>query len=101
MNSKSSVLIFVLVGIVMLASIVTSNTNTYADRFHGPVGVDVDSKGNVFVTEPVEERIQKFNNTGTFIRKWGSQGLGDGQFQYPNLYLLHVQSAELMTPRIG
>jgi tripartite motif-containing protein 71 len=85
MNSKSGILIFVLVGIVMLSAITSNNykDKVYADRFHGPVGVDVDSKGNVFVTEPVEERIQKFNNTGTFIRKWGSQGLGDGQFQYP------------------
>jgi tripartite motif-containing protein 71 len=29
------------------------------------------------------DRIQKFDNNGTFITKWGSKGDGDGQFNYP------------------
>jgi hypothetical protein len=77
-NCVKILLILVLVGIMILSCIVTSNNNVFADRLKDPVGVDVDSRGNVFVTEPFEERIQKFNHTGTFIRKWGSQGLDDG-----------------------
>ena len=30
------------------------------------------------------DRIQKFTNTGTFIRKWGSFGSGNGQFEGPS-----------------
>jgi hypothetical protein len=29
-------------------------------------------------------RVQKFNNHGIFITKWGSPGSGDGQFQFPS-----------------
>jgi tripartite motif-containing protein 71 len=79
MNSKSGVLISVLVGIVMLSAI-TSNTNTYADRFHGPIDVAVDPSGNVFVTV---NNIQKFTNNGKFIREWGTEGSGNGQFDNP------------------
>lgn len=43
-------------------------------EFDTPAGVVVDPSGNVFVTDVNNERIQKFTNTGTFIRKWGSLG---------------------------
>ena len=29
-------------------------------------------------------RIQKFSSAGVFITKWGSQGSGNGQFNYPS-----------------
>jgi hypothetical protein len=32
----------------------------------------------------LNSRIQKFTNTGKFIRKWGTEGSGNGQFQDPN-----------------
>jgi tripartite motif-containing protein 71 len=38
---------------------------------------------DVFVAEEVGNRVQKFTNTGTFLTKWGSQGNGDGQFNFP------------------
>jgi tripartite motif-containing protein 71 len=37
-----------------------------------PSGVAVDSSGNVFVSDSGNDRIQKFTNTGTFIRKWST-----------------------------
>src|SRR5439155_11111231 len=36
-----------------------------------------------FVADTVNNRIQKFTNTGTFLTKWGSNGSGDGQFNTP------------------
>ncbi|MDO8873564.1 MAG: SBBP repeat-containing protein [Methanoregula sp.] len=27
--------------------------------------------------------MQKFSSTGTFLTKWGSRGIGDGQFSNP------------------
>ena len=49
--------------------------------FRPPVAVDWSD--NVFVTDYVNDRIQKFTNTGKFIRKWGSHGSGNGQFDTP------------------
>ncbi len=52
-------------------------------QFIGAVDVDIDSVGNVYVSDTSNHRIQKFSSTGTFITKWGSQGTGNGQFSYP------------------
>jgi streptogramin lyase len=49
-----------------------------------PVGIAIDSSGNVYVADIDNNRIQKFDNNGTFITKWGSEGSGDGQFESPN-----------------
>jgi len=38
----------------------------------------VDSVGNVYVAE--QDRVQKFDTNGVFLRKWGSRGSGDGDF---------------------
>ncbi len=52
--------------------------------FNTPAGVAVDSSGNVYVADKGNHRIQKFDNNGNFITKWGSNGwTGNGQFQYP------------------
>ena len=41
----------------------------------------VDSKGNVYIADYGNNRIQKFTNDGKFITKWVSKGTADGQFQ--------------------
>jgi len=44
----------------------------------------VDGTGNVYVADDGNHRIQKFNSSGTFLAKWGSEGSDDGQFNYPS-----------------
>lgn len=52
-------------------------------QFKEPTGIALDSSGNLFVAEAGNNRIQKFTNTGGFIRSWGGFGSGAGQFKYP------------------
>ncbi len=58
-------------------------------QFESPLGIAVDSYGNVFVTDgsgrlgESNNRIEKFDSSGNFITKWGSYGNGNGQFDFP------------------
>ncbi|HEX5027637.1 MAG TPA: NHL repeat-containing protein [Gaiellaceae bacterium] len=49
----------------------SSNTN----------GLAVDKAGNVFVADTDNNRVQVFSAKGAFLRKWGTIGGGNGQFQ--------------------
>ncbi|HET9807735.1 MAG TPA: Ig-like domain-containing protein [Nitrososphaeraceae archaeon] len=65
-------------------------------QFDAPFSAIVDSSGNVFVADTINNRIQKFQlsnpcPTGTtqvvsgvcFVTTWGSLGTANGQFSYP------------------
>ncbi len=52
-------------------------------QFSAPGGVAVDSSGNVYVADILNNRIQKFDSRGNFLLKWGAYGFGDGQFRDP------------------
>ncbi len=43
----------------------------------------VDSNDNLYVTDVLNYRVQKFDSAGNFVRKWGSFGSADGQFNDP------------------
>ena len=51
--------------------------------FSYPGGVAVAPNSSIYVADTDNHRIQKFDNDGNFIMKWGSEGSGDGQFKYP------------------
>jgi len=46
-------------------------------------GITTDLEGNILVVDSGNNCIQKFDNNGNFITKWGSIGLEDGQFSSP------------------
>jgi tripartite motif-containing protein 71 len=48
-----------------------------------PVGIAVDRMGNIYVSDAGNNRIQKFNNQGVFLTKWGKTGGASGQFYAP------------------
>jgi|GEM_PF-1854001 len=45
-------------------------------------GISLDEEGNIYVSDGYDFLgVQKFTNTGDFLAKWGSEGLGNGQFE--------------------
>jgi len=49
----------------------------------GPRGVAADAFGNVYVADTGNNRIQKFDSSGTYLTPWGSLGTGEGQLNSP------------------
>jgi hypothetical protein len=55
-------------------------------QFSGPCGIATDRESNVYVTDSLggnldNERVQKFDSNGKFLKVWGGLGTGDGKFQ--------------------
>ncbi len=57
-------------------------------QFKHPRGIAVDASGNVFVVDTGNERIQKFDNGGRFLLKWGTHAVGNTQTGYKNGFFM-------------
>ena len=51
--------------------------------FAAPTNVAVDGKGNLYVTDTWNHRVQIFDQKGAFVRTFGSHGVTPGQFVRP------------------
>ncbi len=60
-------------------------------KFYNPYGVAIDSAGNIYVADTLNNRVQKFNSSGALLVMWGTLGSGNGQFNNP--YGVAVDSA--------
>lgn len=80
-------------------------------EFNLPTTIEQDSKGNFFVNERGNERIQKFDSEWNPMLMWGSKGAGDYQFchmehialdKFDNVYVTDPQSDPgcSMQPRV-
>lgn len=49
-----------------------------------PKRMTMDADGNIYVADPFTSTIKKFNSSGSLVLEFGSHGLGQGQFMYPN-----------------
>jgi DNA-binding beta-propeller fold protein YncE len=52
-------------------------------EFNMPMGVAVDSSGNVWVVDAGDNRVQEFNASGAYLQKFGTEGGGACQFRHP------------------
>ena len=111
MNCKLYFILITISTLSLLAFMISMASDVYASyvviskwgsygmangQFDAPFSATVDSSGNVFVADTINNRIQKFQLSnpcpaGTtqvvsgvcFVTTWGSQGTADGQFNYP------------------
>ena len=72
-----------------------------------PTAIDVDAKGNFYIVDGLNDRVQKFDPSGKFILKWGTQGEGEGRFSRPysialdragDVYVVDRGSVQKFTP---
>ena len=56
-------------------------------QMHVPYGIDVDTKGNVWLADRANDRVQEFDSKGNFILKYGSENgvpsAEEGKFDNP------------------
>ncbi len=52
-------------------------------KFDEPMGVGMDTAGNIYVCERLNHRMQKFAPDGTFLGEWGVLGAEPGEFREP------------------
>jgi len=60
-----------------------------AEAYYFPKGAAVrpDKKGNMFVADFGNKRVQMYDPVGQFVRTIGRQGQGPGEYQFPNQVL--------------
>lgn len=51
--------------------------------FYGPRGVAIDGRGRIYVTDTGNKQVMIYNREGKFLSKFGSVGLGPGEFDEP------------------
>lgn len=52
-------------------------------QFNKPWNTALDASGNVWVTDRVNNRVEEFGPSGSFIKVFGAAGTGNGQFSSP------------------
>src|SRR5262249_22614188 len=52
-------------------------------QFNQPSGVAIDSKGNVYVSDTYNDRVEEFTSDGDYLTQWGAHGSGEGEFDLP------------------
>jgi RHS repeat-associated protein len=54
------------------------------NQFNHPADVAFDSKGNIWVLDKGNNRVEEFNEKGEFVRAAGSEGSTGGKLKYPS-----------------
>jgi len=80
------------------------HTLTSPGDFSLPTNVAVDSEGNVYVTDTVNNRVESFDADGAFISEFGTAGDGPGHFARPKGIIVdsdgHIWVADEIQSRV-
>jgi DNA-binding beta-propeller fold protein YncE len=49
-------------------------------QFNYPIGITIDARGNLWVADDGNNRVQELTEAGAYVTKFGSYGTGNGQF---------------------
>ena len=52
-------------------------------QFYFPSGIAIGSEDSVYLVDKGNYRVQKFDSSGNFIKKWGNRGSSNGEFEWP------------------
>ena len=70
------------------------------DTFNGPTDVLVTPAGDIFVTDgQFNSRVVHFSREGKFVKAWGSNGSGPGQFKIPHAIAIDSQGRLFVADR--
>ncbi|MFN8546432.1 MAG: 6-bladed beta-propeller [Candidatus Eisenbacteria bacterium] len=71
----------------------------------GRIGMGADASGNIYVLDNGNLRIQVFDKNGKFLRSFGHEGEGPGEFKMPGPFSVNGQGEialfDLMTQRVS
>jgi DNA-binding beta-propeller fold protein YncE len=91
----------------LLRRIGTGGKNHYLTTpgdFAAPQGIALDSEGNVYVTDTLNDRVEIFDADGAFISTFGKNGDGPGNFARPKGIAIdsdgHIWVADEMEDRL-
>jgi len=86
-------------GCVSTDTAIDSNLTVGAGQFNKPSGIAVDSR-YVFVVDH-NNRTQKFDYNGNFVKSWGSMGNGTAQFKSPEGIAVDQNSSDVYVADSG
>lgn len=70
--------------IELVEELVVGGREDDPDRaFYGPSAIGVDARGRIYVVDRRNHRVQVFDAEGEFLRSFGRQGQGPGEFSSP------------------
>ena len=52
-------------------------------QFYYPDGITIDSSGNLWVVDEVNDRLEEISENGEYLNEYGSKGTGNGQLSEP------------------
>jgi DNA-binding beta-propeller fold protein YncE len=76
--------------------------NDAEDAFNRPTNVAFRANGNFYVSDGyVNSRVVEFNPQGEFVRKWGTKGTGEGQFNLVHDVQVDTQGRVYVADRLN
>ncbi|MGZ5361357.1 MAG: hypothetical protein ACXWZW_07055 [Solirubrobacterales bacterium] len=77
------------------------SAGSLAGEMSFPQGVGVDANGNVYVPEFTNQRVQKFDSNGNFLRAWGRDVVSAGPGDIGNSFEICVAGVDTCKAGVG